>query len=46
MLNYDDFQPWDKRVYDVGAVYLTVLILPRAERYKVDCCENLQYVCM
>jgi hypothetical protein len=31
-LNYDGFQPYKRRVYSVGAVYLCILNLPRSER--------------
>ena len=33
-LNYDDLQPYEKRIYGVGAVYLCIMNLPRSERYK------------
>ena len=37
-LNFDGFQPWKRRVYSVDAVYLTILNLPRSERYKKENC--------
>jgi len=33
MLNIDWFKPFKHRKYSVGAIYLTVLNLPRKERY-------------
>lgn len=36
MMNMDFFQPYKHVKYSVGAIYLTVLNLPRALRYKQD----------
>ena len=33
-LNVDWFEPFERGVYSVGAIYLTVQNLPRHERYK------------
>jgi hypothetical protein len=35
-LNVDWFQPFNKSVYSMGAVYMTVLNLPREERYRPE----------
>ena len=35
-LNIDWFQPFDRGVYSVGAIYLTIQNLPRAERFKSE----------
>lgn len=35
-LNVDWFQPFDRRVYSVGVIYLTVQNLPRDQRYKIE----------
>ena len=35
-LNIDWFQPFDRGVYSVGAIYITIQNLPRSERYKVE----------
>ena len=35
-LNIDWFNPFDETPYSAGAIYLTVLNLPRTERYKID----------
>jgi len=37
-LNYDGFEPWTRRVYSVSAIYLTILNLPRSERFKKENC--------
>lgn len=34
MLNVDCFQPFKHTNYSVGAIYLTILNLPRTERFK------------
>ena len=36
MLNVDWFQPYDHVQYSVGVIYLIILNLPRAERYKIE----------
>lgn len=35
-MNVDWFQPFERSVYSVGAIYLTVQNLPRDKRYKPD----------
>lgn len=35
-LNVDWFQPFDRRVYSVGVIYLTIQNLPRDQRYKIE----------
>ena len=35
-LNVDWFQPFERGIYSVGAIYLTVQNLPRNERYKTE----------
>lgn len=35
-LNIDWFNPYDETPYSAGAMYLTVLNLPRTERYKLE----------
>lgn len=35
-LNVDWFQPFDRGVYSVGALYITVQNLPRSERFKSE----------
>ena len=35
-LNVDFFQPFEREVYSVGAIYLTIQNLPRNERYKTE----------
>ena len=42
-LNFDFFQPFSHTRYSIGALYLTVLNLPRNERYKT---ENIILVCL
>jgi len=37
-LNNDGFEPWERRVYSVVAIYLTCLNLPRSERFKKENC--------
>ena len=34
MLNFDFFQPFKRGIYSVGVLYLTVMNLPRSERFK------------
>lgn len=34
MMNVDWFQPFDHNTYSVGAIYMTVMNLPRDMRYK------------
>ena len=41
MFNCDWFQPYDHTTYSVGALYLVVINLPRAIRYKI---ENIIFV--
>ena len=36
MLNVDWFNPVDETRYSVGAIYMVIQNLPRAERYKFD----------
>ena len=36
MLNYDWFQPYDLSTYSVGVLYLVILNLPRAIRFKPE----------
>ena len=36
MLNVDWFQPFDHTSYSLGVVYLVILNLPRAMRYKIE----------
>ncbi len=36
MLNMDFFQPFKHTTYSVGAIYLTVMNLPRSIRYKSE----------
>ena len=38
MMNFDFFQPYKHVKYSVGAIYFTVLNLPRSVRYR---CENV-----
>ena len=40
-LNVDWFEPFERGVYSVGAIYLTIQNIPRAERYKP---ENIMIV--
>lgn len=35
-LNVDWFEPFERGVYAVGAIYLTILNLPRNIRYKLE----------
>ena len=35
-LNIDWFNPYEHAQYSIGAIYLTILHLPREERYKVE----------
>ena len=35
-LNVDWFQPFDRGVYSVGAIYMTVQNLPRSEKFKTE----------
>ena len=35
-MNVDWFEPYDRRVYSVGAIYLTIQNLPREERCKPE----------
>lgn len=35
-LNIDWFQPFDRGIYSVGAIYMTIQNLPRSERYKLE----------
>lgn len=35
-LNVDWFEPFDRGVYAVGAIYLTILNIPRTMRYKLE----------
>lgn len=35
-LNVDWFQPFDRRIYSVGAIYLTIQNLPRHLRYRIE----------
>ncbi len=35
-MNVDWFQPYERGVYSVGAIYLTLQNLPRDQRYKPD----------
>ena len=35
-LNVDWFEPFERGVYAVGAIYMTILNLPRAIRYKPE----------
>ena len=36
IINFDFFQPYDHVQYSLGAIYLSVLNLPREERYKQE----------
>ncbi len=36
MLNVDWFQPYEHSIYSVGALYMVVMNLPRAERFKPE----------
>ena len=36
MLNYDWFQPFELTSYSVGVLYLVILNLPRAIRFKPE----------
>ena len=36
MINLDWFQPFKHSKYSIGAIYLTILNLPRSERYKPE----------
>lgn len=36
MLNVDWFQPFKNTNYSVGAIYLTILNLPRSQRFKKE----------
>ena len=38
ILNFDFFQPYKHINYSVGAIYMSILNLPRATRYKKDNC--------
>lgn len=42
-LNFDYFQPFTNTQYSVGVLYLTILNLPRNQRYNI---ENLILVCI
>ena len=35
-VNVDWFQPYERGVYSVGAIYLTIQNLPHDERYKTE----------
>lgn len=35
-MNTDWFQPYERGVYSVGAIYLTIQNLPREECYKLE----------
>ena len=35
-LNIDWFNPYEHTQYSIGAIYLTILNLPRDERYKIE----------
>ena len=34
--NIDWFNPYDHTQYSIGAIYISILNLPRAERYKIE----------
>ena len=36
MINLDWFQPFKHSKYSIGAIYLTIMNLPRSERYKPE----------
>lgn len=36
MLNLDFFQPYKHVQYSLGAIYMTVLNLPRSDRNKIE----------
>ena len=36
ILNFDFFQPFDHLTYSLGAIYMSVLNLPRDKRYKQE----------